>query len=134
MSSDFNASTFDRVCGPPQTTTSKIACCSYRLPTVSPETSVLDLAPDVAGPEPVALRRRQVDLDRHRRLAHLRLDLGRDDALDRLAAPPATCSAVARSVGKSSPETRTTSSSPVEALDRGHPVVGVGLHLAAQPG
>ena len=40
-SMSFIRSTLVRVCGPPHTTTSKIACCSYRLPTVRPEISAL---------------------------------------------------------------------------------------------
>ena len=90
-----------------------------------------DLAPHVTRPEPVALRRRQVHLHRHRRLAHQRLDLGRDDALDRLQR--------LRDVLGGRLEGRVVlTGDPHDELvagrgtDRGHPVVGVGPDRAAQ--
>ena len=41
MSNDWRLRTLARVGGPPHSTTSKMACPSYSLPTVSPETIVL---------------------------------------------------------------------------------------------
>ena len=52
----------------PRTTTSKTFCCSNRLPTWMPDSSVAACAAHVAGLDAVALAVGEVDLDRHGRL------------------------------------------------------------------